>query len=63
VCSSDLGAAEVEPHMANWFECIRTRKKTNADEFAGHYSSMACHIGNTAYKNKSRVEWQKEWDV
>ena len=57
------GAAEVEPHMANWFECMRTRKKTNADELAGHYSSMACHIGNIAYKYKARVEWQKEWDV
>jgi predicted dehydrogenase len=57
------GAAEVEPHMANWFDSMRTRKKANADELAGHYSSMACHIGNIAYQKKARVEWEKEWDV
>jgi predicted dehydrogenase len=57
------GAAEVEPHMANWFDCMRTRKKANADELAGHYSSLACHIGNIAYQKKARVEWEKEWEV
>lgn len=51
------------PHLANWLECMRSRKKPNADATEGHYSSMACHIGNTAYKEKSRVEWRKEWDV
>ena len=57
------GGAEVEPHMANWFGSMRTRKKANADEITGHFSSMACHIGNIAYRQKARVEWQKEWDV
>lgn len=51
------------PHLANWLECMRSRKKPNADATDGHYSSMACHIGNIAYKEKSRVEWRKEWDV
>ena len=56
-------SAEVEPHMANWFECMRSRKKAIADEYAGHYSSLACHVGNLAYQKKARVEWQKEWEV
>ncbi len=51
------------PHLANWLECMGSRKKPNADATEGHYSSMACHIGNTAYKEKNRVEWRKEWDV
>lgn len=50
-------------HMANWLDCIRTRKKANADEVEGHYSAMACHIMNIAYQKKTRVLWQKEWDV
>jgi len=53
----------VDTHVANWLECMRTRKQPDADVVAGHYSSMACHIGNIAYKQKSRAVWQKEWDV
>jgi hypothetical protein len=49
--------------MANWLDCIRTRRQPNADVVEGHYSAMACHIGNLAYKEKARVEWKKEWDV
>ncbi len=51
------------PHMANWLDCIRTRKEPNANVVDGHYSAMACHIGNIAYKEKARVVWRKEWDV
>jgi len=56
------GSTEVA-HMANWLECVRTRRQPNADVVEGHYSAMACHIGNMAYKEKRRVEWNKEWDV
>jgi len=52
-----------EAHMANWLECMRSRKEPNANVVDGHYSAMACHIGNIAYRKKSRVEWRKEWDV
>jgi len=52
-----------DSHMANWLECMRSRKEPNANVVDGHYSAMACHIGNIAYKEKRRVTWQKEWDV
>ena len=50
-------------HMANWLDCMRTRKQPNADVEQGHYSAMSCHLGNLAYKQRGRVEWRKEWDV
>jgi len=56
------GSPEVA-HMANWLESIRVRREPNANVVDGHYSAMACHIGNMAYKAKARVEWKKEWDV
>ncbi|MEK7408890.1 MAG: Gfo/Idh/MocA family oxidoreductase [Acidobacteriota bacterium] len=56
------GSPETE-HMANWLECVRTRKRPNCDEVEGHYSALACHILNLAYKEKTRAVWQKEWDV
>ena len=57
------GAGTDDYHMANWLDCMRSRKQPNADVTAGHYSSTACHIGNLAYKQKSRAVWQKEWDL
>jgi predicted dehydrogenase len=63
------GAGEVtakatpDLHVHNWLESIRTRKKALCDEEAGHYSAMACHICNIAYREKRRVAWKKEWDV
>jgi predicted dehydrogenase len=50
-------------HIANWLECMRSRKDPNATVEDGHYSAMACHIGNLAYREKRRVTWQKEWDL
>jgi len=50
-------------HLANWLECMRSRKPPNATEVDGHYSAMACHMGNTAYQEKSCVKWSKEWEV
>jgi len=52
-----------KPHLANWLDCLRSRKVPHADAVEGHYSAMACHIGNIAYKEKRRVEWRKEWEV
>jgi hypothetical protein len=49
--------------VANWLECMRTRQQPNADVVAGHYSAVACHIGNIAYKQKSQAVWRKEWEV
>jgi predicted dehydrogenase len=52
-----------EDHMANWLEAIRSREEPNANVVDGHYAAMACHMGNMAYRSKSRIEWRKEWDV
>ncbi|HWQ52241.1 MAG TPA: Gfo/Idh/MocA family oxidoreductase [Bryobacteraceae bacterium] len=66
---SEEGAQEIvggptpELHVANWLECVRSRKPAACDEAAGHYSAMACHICNISYREKRRVTWQKEWDV
>lgn len=50
-------------HMAEWIDCIRTRKDPSATVEEGHYGAMACHIGNLAYQTKQRVTWRPEWNV
>ena len=51
------------PHMGNFLECVRSRKAPNANVVDGHYGAMACHIGNIAYKEGRRIEWDPRWDV
>ena len=50
-------------HMANWLDCMRSRKDPHAPVEAGHYSAMACHLGNIAYKQGGKAAWSSEWDV
>ncbi len=56
------GGAE-EAHMGNFLDCVRTRKDPNADAVAGHYSALSCHLMNLAYKQGTRVYWDRSWDV
>jgi len=67
--TEDNGKAEIKGgtspdlHVADWLECMRSRKKAACDEETGHYSAMACHICNIAYKEHRRVPWRKEWTL
>lgn len=67
--TEDKGKAEIvsgptpEMHVANWLDCVRSRRRPACDEEAGHYSAMACHICNIAYRERRTVQWRKEWDL
>jgi predicted dehydrogenase len=42
-------------HMANWNDCIRSRKSPNAPVEIGYRSAVAAHMANLAYRRKERV--------
>ncbi len=42
-------------HMANWIECIRSRKTPNASVEIGYRSAVAAHMANLSYRTKQRV--------
>jgi predicted dehydrogenase len=42
-----------EPHIANWLECLRSRKEPNAPVEVGHTAAAPCHLANIAYRNKT----------
>jgi predicted dehydrogenase len=42
-------------HMANWMDCIRSRKAPNAPVEIGYRSAVAAHMANLAYRQKQRV--------
>lgn len=55
--------AWADEHLKHWTECIRSRKEPVANAVTGHYSAMACHMGNMAWKKKTRITWDAKWDV
>jgi predicted dehydrogenase len=44
-----------QDHMANWIDCVRTRKAPNAPVEIGYRSAVAAHMANIAYRQKQRV--------
>ena len=44
-------------HMANFFECVRTRKQPCATVEIEHRTSSACHLVNIALRLKRKLVW------
>lgn len=47
---SEYGRQGDKEHQDNFIDCIRTRKKANADVEVGHRSVLLCHLANIAYR-------------
>jgi predicted dehydrogenase len=52
---SAQGRSADQNHMANFFDCVRTRKKPNAPVEIGYKSAIAVHMANLAYREKRRI--------
>jgi predicted dehydrogenase len=44
-------------HVKNFLECVRTRRRPNGDVLVGHRSAQASHLGNIAYVQKRRLQF------
>jgi predicted dehydrogenase len=44
-------------HVKNFLDCIRTRELPNGDVLAGHRSAQASHLGNIAYLERRRLNF------
>ena len=42
-------------HMANWIDCMRTRKTPNAPVELGYRSAVAAHMANISYRQRRRI--------
>jgi predicted dehydrogenase len=49
------GESHDQNHMANWIDCVRTRKTPNAPVEIGYRSAVAAHMANISYRQKQRV--------
>jgi len=44
-------------HHANWFDCIRTRRRPNCDEEIGHRSASLGHLTIVAHQLQRSLKW------
>ena len=47
-------------HVANFLECVRSRKLPNGDVLIGHRSAQASHLGNISYVEKRRLDFDPQ---
>jgi predicted dehydrogenase len=55
VTASDKAADIEKPHLGNFLDCVRSRKRPNADIEEGHKSTRLCHLGNVSYRVGRRL--------
>ena len=49
------GDAPSQNHIANWIDCMRSRKTPNAPVELGYRSAVAAHMCNLSYRQKRRI--------
>jgi predicted dehydrogenase len=47
-------------HVANFLDCMKTRKEPNSPVEVGHRVITAAHLGNISYRSGKRVLWDVE---
>ena len=47
-------------HVSNFLECVRSRQRPDADVLIGHRSAQASHLGNIAYLERRRIDFDPQ---
>jgi predicted dehydrogenase len=48
---------DIKPHLATFFDAVRTRKAVTEDAQFGHNAALACHMANASYFRNTIVKW------
>lgn len=48
---------ECVDHLKNFFDCMRTRKQTNAPAETGHRATTVCHLMNICRELQRKLKW------
>lgn len=46
-----------QDHVDNFLQCVKTRERPNGDVLIGHRSAQASHLGNLAYEQRRRLDF------
>jgi hypothetical protein len=50
-------------HTRNFLDCVKSRKRPNADIEIGHRSTTFCLLANISLATRSRLEWDAKREV
>lgn len=53
------GIDSIRPHLANFYDAVRTRKPVVQDAVFGHHAALACHMANESYFRRAAVTWDE----
>lgn len=45
-------------HLQNFIDCVKSRRRPNADIEEGHLSAALCHLGNIAHRTGRTIRFQ-----
>jgi predicted dehydrogenase len=51
------GLDSLRPHLATFYDAVRTRKPVVEDAVFGHHAALACHMANESYFRGGDVRW------
>lgn len=57
------GGIPTDPHVANFLECIKSRKEPNAPVEVGHKAVAGPHLANLALRQQRRVVLNDDWTI
>jgi predicted dehydrogenase len=50
---------DLRPHVAKFFDAVRTRRPVVQDVVFGHHAALGCHMANESYFRKAPVRWDE----
>lgn len=53
------GESPSQNHIANWIDCMRSRKTPNAPVELGYRSAVVAHMANLSYRKKRRLTFEE----
>ena len=53
------GESPSQNHIANWIDCMRSRKTPNAPVELGYRSAVVAHMANLSYRHKRRLTFEE----
>jgi hypothetical protein len=51
--------SDVADHQANFFNSVRSRKKTVENEEFGNHAALGCHLANYSYFKQTPAVWDE----
>ena len=57
---TDPGSEQPVACVRNFLDCVKSRKRPNADVEEGHLSAILCHLGNIATRLGRSLRWDAE---